>query len=137
MQYLSVRTSRFRAEMTKLVDLVEKGEAQVVLSRYGRGRVALVSFDDLFRIWEAEADEEMGAKDPDLGGKRPGEVAPEMKAHYAEVAEVAAETRKLGLDGKWNRFWSWLRRFDEGGAERSETYEVEAPKEDLSGRVEL
>ena len=112
MEYITVKTTDFRPRLTELLDRVEKGEAQVILKRYGRARAALVSFDDLFRIWDAVAEEVDGPGDPKTG-RNVGQDHPEVKQQLAQEQADREAYRALGQDDRWNSFWSWVKSLHE------------------------
>lgn len=109
MDYMMIKTTDLRPRLTELMDRVESGDAQVIVKRYGRARVAIVRFEDLFRIWELETDEQLGPKEEALDGKRIGEISDDAKAQLADDLKTRKEYRALGLDGRWNRFWVWVK----------------------------
>jgi prevent-host-death family protein len=108
MDYITVKTTDFRPRLTELLDKVEKGEAQVIVKRYGRARAALVSFDDLFRIWEHIETETMGPQDPKTG-QRAGQNHADVKQELAEAKADIDAYRALGQDAQWTRFWTWVK----------------------------
>ncbi|MBU2868312.1 type II toxin-antitoxin system Phd/YefM family antitoxin [Pacificibacter marinus] len=112
MEYITVKTTDFRPRLTELLDKVETGQAQVIVKRYGQARAALISFDDLFRIWEAISDELDGPADPKTG-RRVGQDHPEVKVELAQEQADREAYRALGLDERWNSFWSWVRSLHE------------------------
>lgn len=108
MDYITVKTTDFRPRLTELLDKVESGEAQVIVKRYGRARAALISFDDLFRIWDAVAEEIDGPRDPKTGLYASAE-HPEIKQELAVKKADRDAYRALGLDTRWTDFWVWVR----------------------------
>lgn len=108
MDYITVKTTDFRPRLTELLDKVEKGEAQVIVKRYGRARAALISFDDLFRIWEAVALETDGPIDPKTG-RRAAQDFPEVKQELAAEQADREAYRALGQDKEWSGFWTWVK----------------------------
>ncbi|MBU2935927.1 MULTISPECIES: type II toxin-antitoxin system Phd/YefM family antitoxin [Pacificibacter] len=108
MEYITVKTTDFRPRLTELLDKVETGQAQVIIKRYGRARAALISFDDLFRIWDAVADEVDGPEDPKTG-LRAGSTNPDIKQQLAAQKADRDTYRALGQDKQWTRFWAWVR----------------------------
>ncbi|MEM5475313.1 type II toxin-antitoxin system Phd/YefM family antitoxin [Pacificibacter sp. AS14] len=113
MDYITVKTTDFRPRLTELLDKVESGEAQVIVKRYGRARAALISFDDLFRIWDAVAEEIDGPRDPKTGLYASAE-HPEIKQELAAIKADKDAYRALGQDKRWSGFWAWVKSLHDG-----------------------
>ncbi|UWQ07343.1 type II toxin-antitoxin system Phd/YefM family antitoxin [Aliiroseovarius crassostreae] len=95
--------TRLRARLTEMIDLTLQGRERVMICRHGKPVVALVTMDELQRIWADEDYELYGPVNPetgkrygwkwvqDTGWKRPlfeAEVIAKQAAEKAEEQEM-------------------------------------------------
>ena len=69
---MGITLTRFRRTLAEQIDHVRSGGAPVVIFRFGRPAAALVSIEDLDRIWMAEEDMLSGPV-MEATGQRPGQ----------------------------------------------------------------
>lgn len=92
--------TRLRARLTEMIDLTLQGRERVMIYRHGKPVVALVTVNELHRIWADEDYELYGPIDPETGArygaawvartgwKRPLFEAEAIAKEAAEKAEV-------------------------------------------------
>lgn len=105
MAHVLMKMGELRARLTEALDTVHMGD-RVVIKRYGKPSAALVSLEDLQRIWDHAEAEITGPLKRDgtrLGDNDAG------RAFYARRAHRRAQKRANGEDEKWNGFWVWVR----------------------------
>jgi len=93
----------FRRELTTHLPGVIAGEVRVIIGRHGKPVAALVSMDDLDKLWSWDDDEMLGPKDPETR-KRKGvrwvrdtgwkPERPPLKPRPPEAGGEAVERRK-------------------------------------------
>jgi len=106
MAYRTIKLGELRAQLSIAVEYARMGD-HVIIRRYGRPIVALISMTDLHRIWEDEDYEKFGPKpDGRTRGFR-GDIVAEYR-HHAKF-ERRDEARENGTDERWNKYWKWVR----------------------------
>ncbi|WP_050929334.1 type II toxin-antitoxin system Phd/YefM family antitoxin [Aestuariivita boseongensis] len=69
---MQLSVSDARARLGQLVTLVQDPRLPIVLTRHGKPVAALVSMEEVKRIWELQDDEWFGARSPLTGRRRGG-----------------------------------------------------------------
>ncbi len=83
---IKVKLTDVRPHLSELIGQVEFGGKKVIIERFGRPTVALVSMDDLKRIWVEEDKERSGPVNPETGRRRGGLLlSPALAAGLAKL----------------------------------------------------
>ncbi len=91
---IKVNLTDVRPHLSELIGEVEFGGKKVIIERFGRPTAALVSMDDLKRIWAEEDKERSGAVNPETGRRRGGLLL--SPALAAGLARLRGQGKTLG-----------------------------------------